>query len=148
MSPPAVEEENRPPFQFSLRALLIFTTYVAVLLSIGLMVPGLGILTAILLTPALLRTYFRSVQAAARGERLSGSEKAFNFIAGMAVALCIGVAWAVAIAVAAFAACLGSWNGRGQSAGLSAVLVLGGVIGLGFTIFLLWYFCIRPDRKE
>ena len=143
-APPA-PEESRVPFQFSLWALLIFTTYVAVLLSIGLMVPGLGIFLAILLTPALLRTYFRTVQAMARGEPPSGVEKLHFFVTGMGIAVVIGLAWVVALAVMCFAAL--SAGSRGGS-GPIIVFAAGGIGGLVVSLLALWEYCIRPVKKR
>ena len=53
-----------PPFQFGLSSLLLITTLAAVVMSVGVMVPGVGIALAIVATPALIRTYILTRRAA------------------------------------------------------------------------------------
>ena len=57
MSPPLSNRQSAAPFQFGLSSLLLITTLVAVIMSVSVMVPGIGILLAIISVPALVRTY-------------------------------------------------------------------------------------------
>ena len=44
--------EPSPPFQFGLSSLLLITTLAAVVMSVSVMVPGIGIALAVISTPA------------------------------------------------------------------------------------------------
>ena len=96
-----------PPFQFGISSLLLITTLVAVVMSVSVMVPGIGIALAVLATPALARTYVLSRRSRADGKPASAGEKVALFM------MCLGIATLIALATGAafFAACFVSFSG-------------------------------------
>jgi hypothetical protein len=90
--------------QFSLAALMLTVTFVAVLLGLFVQVRGLAIVLAVLAAPALIKTSLIGRRHKAAGEPLTPGGKALTLIA----ALCFLVAIAVATAGAFFLACLGT----------------------------------------
>jgi hypothetical protein len=130
--------ENRTKFQFTLASILLILTFAAVLMSIIVTVPGLGILLAILSVPALARTAYVSMYRGSRGRPLTIGEKAGIFIAWISLGLVVLVATGVAF----FVSCLAIFA-SGSSAGYGpgpAAVIIGVIVALLTAIFLLVYF--------
>ncbi|MCO6454564.1 MAG: hypothetical protein J5I93_04530 [Pirellulaceae bacterium] len=102
--PPAVTWPMRAEAArtFSLESLMLVVTLVAVCLSVGVWVPGLGILLAVLSTPALVRTVVVQLRRKAQGQPLSVGEKLTTFLASLGFVVLIGVALLITL----FFACL------------------------------------------
>jgi len=139
---------KRPPFQFSLRALFALTTGASVLLSIGVIVPWLGIVLTILLLPGVVRTFIRTAHSNARGQRYSRGIYfgLFLFDVGRGMFIVLG---AFAISFAAFlhgvdfARAFGLQGHEGMCGIIAAIV--GGMVTGGW---LVWYCWIRPDRDD
>ncbi len=109
------------PFQFGLSSLLLITTLVAVILSISVMVPGIGICLAIVSVPALVRTY-----VVVRGQRATRAKwcpirtrRCFSWRAS-----CTATLIAVATAAAFFVTCLRRsfrWLGMNFGGGMNSL---------------------------
>ena len=135
-----------PPFQFGLSSLLLITTLAAVIMSVSVMVPGVGILLAILATPALIRTYVLVRRSRADGKPAPTQEKFVLFIT------CLGISALIALGTGAafFVTCLvglaggaaasgGGW--RGLDTGMTVGMILGTFVGLIVLILFLvkWF---------
>ena len=77
---------------------------VAVLLGVALMSPGLGIVLAVALAPAFLRTCLVTARQRARGEPVSLTDKLGSFGASFAVTLGLAILTASIVVVAVVAA--------------------------------------------
>lgn len=120
-----------PPFQFGLSSLLLITTLAAVVMSVSVMVPGVGIALAVLATPALIRTYVLVRRSRAGDKPATMNEKVLLFMACLAIATLI----AMATGAAFFAACfLGFWGGSAAAGGgmdsVAVGLITGPILGL------------------
>jgi hypothetical protein len=96
------QSKDRAKFQFTLASIMLIVTFAAVLMSIYVMAPGLGIALFILSAPALVRTSVVAMQRGSRGKPLSFGEKAGIFLAWIGVVL----AALSAAAIGFFASCL------------------------------------------
>jgi hypothetical protein len=143
---------NSAPFQFGLSSMLLITTLVAVIMSVSVMVPGIGISLAIVSVPALVRTYVLVRRRREAGMPATSHDKAVLFV------MCLGIAVLISIATGAafFASCfagfivVSSASGGRMSAldsGLMAGGILGTICGLALLIFLLVkWFRYPPDK--
>jgi hypothetical protein len=128
------------PFQFGISSLLLVTTLLAVICSITVMVPGLGIVLAILAVPALVRTCVVASRRAARGEPTPVGKKTSIFLLTMAVIVTV----IVAVGGAFFFTCMttfviGSAAGRNSdTVAVAAILgvALGSVAAIVVSIFI------------
>jgi hypothetical protein len=154
--PPPVPSQS-PPFQFGLSSLLLITTLAAVVMSVSVMLPGLGIALAVISVPALVRTYVLVRGSRADGKPASAQEKVVLFLT------CLGIAAIIAIVTGAafFVTCLVGFIGTSAASGgvpssLDKSLTIGVVLGAGVGIPLLvvllrwWFrqaggFAKRPD---
>ena len=113
----AVPWEHRAAYQFSLATMMLTITLVAVLLGVFLMSPGIGILLAVVVAPAFLRTCIVMARRKARGQPVSLADKLGSFAASFAFSLgfvvFVGLAGAVAVVAAFFVIC---WAALGTSA--------------------------------
>jgi hypothetical protein len=113
------------PFQFGLSSMLLITTLVAVIMSVSVMVPGIGIALAVVSVPALLRTYVLIRRKREKGETVTNQDKAVLFV------LCLGIAVTIAIATGAafLVPCLVSTFAGGAIGNSENGLVVGAMIG-------------------
>jgi hypothetical protein len=139
-------------FQFSLSTLMLTVTVVAVLLGAFVMLPGFGIILAILVTPAWLRTCVIASRKEARGRPMSTHQKLEFFAASAGVVMSAGIA-----AVGAFfatcltgvfsgtVASLGGQGYEGLGRGMNAGMVLGIIVGACVLVWRLRHFWVRKD---
>ncbi len=135
--PPPVPGVSRAPLQFTLASLMLGVTLIAVALGLFGLEPGLGIGFAFLALPAAIRaSSVARRRSQSRGTALTWGEKIGLVCTSLLVVLCIGVAAYAAF----FALCLAGFFGgaavaqavgeRGQYAGLSAGIIVGGLCGI------------------
>jgi hypothetical protein len=125
--------------QFSLASLFLITTLVAVCLGVFLLVPGLGILLALVTAPALARTMFASYRQKQAGVASTTGQKIGTFALSFLLVFAIG--WAGMIAF--FCVCLGTGLagmalGGGDEWAIGAAVTAGGLVALALSIWLLW----------
>lgn len=143
---PVVIFERRAAYQFSLASLMLIVTLFAVLLGVFRMALGLGIVLAILVTPALVRTCMIAARSRAGGRPMSVGRKV-SFFAGTLGLLAI---MAVAVSAAFVATCfplgfLAAANALGPGGKVNPGLfvlawVLGVAVGLGVLYVLFRLF--------
>ncbi len=131
-----------PPFQFGLSSLLLITTLAAVVMSVSVMVPGLGIALAVISAPALIRTYVVVRNSREEGGVASIQEKIVLFL----VCLCVSGLIALATGAAFFVTCfVGFWGSSAVAGGglgsLGLGFLVGGLLGMaaGVTVFILLF---------
>jgi len=145
---PSVGSEQRAACQFSLASLMLIVTLFAVLLGVFRMAFGLGIVLAILVTPALVRTCMIAARSRAGGRPMSAGRKVSFFAGTLGLVAIIAVAVSVAFVATCFpigfaAALEANW---GPNARFSPALffglawVLGIAAALVVLCFLLWLF--------
>jgi len=84
---------NAPaPFQFGLSSLLLITTFAAVIMSVSVTAPPVGIFLAVVSLPALLRTYLHFRRQYEEGKPVSNWERAVRFLLHLGVGALIGLA--------------------------------------------------------
>ena len=132
-----------PPFQFGLSSLLLITTLGAVIMSVGVMVPGIGILLAVISTPALIRTYVLVRRSRADGKPASTQEKFVLFVTCLGIAALIAVATGVAFFVTCFVGFFASLE-RGMTVGM----ILGTIGGLIVAILLIRFWFKQTGLSE
>lgn len=130
--------EPRAAYQFGISTLLLIMTLFAVLCGVLSMSPGLGVVLAIVATPALVRTGITAVRRKVRGRPMTVPEKLGAFAGSLGVVVIIGVGAGVAFYATCWAGFFGGaatislWD-RGYTAlfvGLIIGVVLGGIVGL------------------
>jgi hypothetical protein len=89
-APPRPTGENAGA-QFSLASLFLVMTLVAVCLGVFMLAPGLGILFAIVATPALVRTTFTASYYKQAGAPLSPAWRIRAFVVSLFIMLAVGV---------------------------------------------------------
>ncbi len=157
VSAASVSLDTRPlRFQYSLGSILMLTTLVAVLLSIGTMNWGLALVLAIFAFPALLRTSVTAAWRRSSGYPMAPGEKTTLFftsmLGGVLVATAVAatffgtcfVGFLAGAAVANTAGIRGNYDDLGL--GLSVGMVVGGIAGL-VTLFFVGRFALRTGRK-
>jgi len=111
--------EHRAAYQFSLATMMLTIALVAVLLGVFLISPGIGILLAVAVTPAFLRTCIVMARRKARGQPVSLADKlgsfAVSFAASVGLAVFVAGVVVVAVFVAFFMIC---WAVLASGAGL------------------------------
>ncbi len=130
--------------------MLLITTLVAVIMSVGVMVPGIGIALAMASVPALLRTYVLVRRRREAGMPVTNQDKAVLFV------LCLGIAVLIAIAtgaaffvpcfVSAFAGAATNSNG-GLMLGSMIGIIAGLIASLTVLIYLLRKWLRNPTNK-
>lgn len=146
--PPRLEPPAGP-FQYGLSSLFLITTLGAILCSIFVMAPGLGIAVAILATPALIWTIVAAERRGRHGEPMSAGRKTATFVLVLlsifgGIVLVIG-----AFLMAMFATCMMADGSHlaGPDAALGLSLVLGGIAALFVGIGYIWVIRHRMRRK-
>jgi len=106
---PGIYYHRRAAFQFSLATVMLLITLAAVLLGLFRMSPGLGMLVAVLVAPALIRTLIESAERQALGRPMTPADKASMFASTVGLTIAMGVAVIVvgglALATAVFVIC-------------------------------------------
>ena len=100
---PVVTAETVPERTFGLSSLFMVMTLIAVCLGVGVANPGLGVIAAIVISPALVRTWIASSRRKAAGRQQTTGEKVGEFVLSTAIAF----ATVMAVGVAALMAFLG-----------------------------------------
>jgi hypothetical protein len=120
--PPPMEPARRT---FGLSSLMLVIALVAVCLGVYREVPGLGILLAILVTPALVRTSVVATRRKAGGRPMPPLDKVGVFAGTLAAVVVIGVSAIAAFAITCFPIGLAAFSmGRnGGVLGVTAFLV-------------------------
>ena len=127
------------PFQFGIASLLLITALVAVIMSVSVMVPGIGIALAMASVPALLRTYVLVRRKRENGEPVTNQDKAVLFVACLGVAVLIAIATGAAFFVPCFVSAIAcSAIGDGNN-GLVVGGMIGAIAGLVTSLTLLVY---------
>jgi hypothetical protein len=118
----------------------------ALLVCVGLMLeqPGVGILLAIVATPALVRTAVVEMRQREQGKPMTAGHRILAFVSSIGVVATVGVAAVVTFYVTCLAVCFGGSamlgiNERNAAdAGIFASIAAGVVVALALAIFLLW----------
>lgn len=138
--------EPRAAYQFGISTLLLIMTLLAVLCGVLSMSPGLGVVLAIVATPALVRVGMTAVRRKVRGRPMTVPEKlgAFAGSVGVVVMICLAagaafVATCFPVGLAAFDAADELLPGRGKFAVLvwPVFPVVLGILAAGFVGYLL-----------
>ena len=130
----------RGPATYSLSTLFLFVTLACVCFALIAASPGLGIPVAVLVAPALVRTFVIARVQQSRGIKPSAEKKVGDFFLSLAIMLLIVVAAGFAFCAAFFVVCLTSLNSRGASENSIVIFSLcAGVVGAlaaGILIFV------------
>lgn len=141
-SPQLIHESKYRAGQFSIATLMLVTTLVAVCLGVGMLAPGLGILLAIVATPALVRTVVADSRTKAAGWPFTMTKKIETFIVSLFLAGAVGMAGVVAfmgactVGLMASGAFVSSSGPSGDAFGVA--LFLGAVAAIGVMGWLFW----------
>jgi hypothetical protein len=132
---------------FSLSSLFLVMTLVAVGAGVFAAAPGLGILFAIVATPALARTIVVTSRQKTRGIVTTPGQKAGAFLGSIGIVLLVFLSIGVALFTACWTACAGgAVMSAGSQNAVIAGAVAGGIAGLtlsGWVLWLIW----RKRRK-
>jgi hypothetical protein len=136
------------PFQFGLSSLLLLTTYAAIVMSIAVMVPIIGIALAIMSVPALIRAYIVVRAYRKTGYALTHREKVRLFFAGLAVAYVIFLLSGIATVFVGLPIALFLSEMIGSSARRELVFgYVGAAVGVAVLVYLLrLWFKFPADR--
>lgn len=105
LAPPPPPEPLR--MTFSISGLLTVTTLAALCLGVGLIWPGLGIGLAIVILPALVRTWV--ITAGARSVQPKPEERLAALMSSLAISFVTIVAVSIAAIVAFYGSCFAAW---------------------------------------
>lgn len=150
---PASAPRSLGPWQYSLQSLLLVITLVAVFLGLIVMEPGLAIIAAIFVAPAVVHVLVARHRERTRGKPATMGDKAVTFALSTAAALVSLALGGAAFGAAIFASCIvearvlaprmpaGSQNLVAFS--LLGISILVAVMTAGFVYWLL-----RPRRAN
>ena len=136
----------RRPFQYGLSSILLVITFAAILCSLIKMNPGLGILVAILTTPAMLRTVLVAFRQRQSGEPMTGGDKANIFFLTMAMSLGVIVAACGAFCVTFFLTCATSLVGKSKGDPFVMSFAVGGIAAIIVAVFISLVFWRAGQR--
>ncbi len=139
---PSAVLQSRGAYQFGLSTLMLTVTLFAVLCGVFKMAPGLGVVLAIVVTPALVRTGMAAARKKECGQPMTPSEKVGAFAGSVGVVSVIGIAAGVAF----YTTC---WVGFFGGAAVSSLwseqygpigwgLMTGGVLGLIVGVYVAY----------
>ncbi|MBI3468399.1 MAG: hypothetical protein HY000_35810 [Planctomycetes bacterium] len=128
---------------FGLSSLMLMIALIAVCLGVMREVPGLGIVLALLLTPAAVRTAIASSRRERRGQPMTAMERILAFASSLGVVIVTGVASAAAYSGLCFA---GVFIGAGVRHGSYEGPIWGSIIGGGIGLLLAIYVFYRLAR--
>lgn len=123
---------------FSLSSLFLVMTLVAVCAGVFAAAPGLGIIFAVLATPALVRTIFITAKQKSRGTAVTPGQKIVRFLGSIGVVLLVFLSIGVALLTACLTACAGYELDPNKGTFIFPSMVIGGVVGLPLAGWLLW----------
>jgi hypothetical protein len=142
-APPRPTGENAAA-QFSLASLFLVMTLVAVCLGVFMLAPGLGILLAVVATPALVRTTFTASYYKQVGAPLTPAWKIRAFLVSLFIMLAVGVATFVAFQVVCWT---GALLTQGQDPWPNALV--GALVGLLVALpVMIWLLVWTWPSKE
>ena len=118
--------------QFSLDTLMLLITLSAVLLGAFVAAPGLGILLAIVVAPALLRTFTIGVRRKKRGGKLTTGEKVAGFIGSFGLMAAIGLVGCTTFVIICFGGVMATCAvaAADQQLGRQNLEVVGFIVGV------------------
>lgn len=135
-----MSQQAQKPQQFSIATLLLVTTLIAVCLALFRVSPLLGVLSLVLILPALLRTTLLALREQRFGGRMTGAEKVAVFFGSLVVVLMCLIATLAAATVVFLAGLLGASAtvplGDGPVSAIAFLGFLASVIAGGCTA---WY---------
>jgi hypothetical protein len=126
---------------FGLSSVMLIIALIAVCLGVIRVAPGVGVVLAILATPAAVRTAIASSRREAKGLPMAGGERLWAFAGSLGVIIVTGVASAAAFSGLCFggvflgAAKSGPGNPYG---GLAVGMFVGGGVGVLVAIFVFY----------
>ncbi len=152
--PPTVYERNAV-FQFSFASLLVTIALFAVLVAIFRLAPGLGILLAIIIAPAWIRTCLTVMRRQSlQPQTLAWGEKSAIFAVSVAIIVGIGATIVAAIvgAFASFCGVVALGAGGADGGGIAVIalivaLVSFGVVASLVTVFIFAWKTSRARRR-
>lgn len=146
--------EAQPPvtshFTFGIASLLLLTTLVSVVMAIFVAAPGLGIILAILATPALIRTGMVLSARKELGRITDHGTKISLFLGSLGVTLVIVFTTVSICCVAACASCLATFSvsGGGAESLLIPVMAISTLSTGGGVIWLFSYWIHRRWKRD
>ncbi|HVX09657.1 MAG TPA: hypothetical protein VHC22_00510 [Pirellulales bacterium] len=129
---------------FSLSSLFLVITLAAVTAGAFAAAPGLGIVFAVVATPALIRAIVVTSRRKTRGVASTRGQKVVTFLGSVGMVLLILSTVAISLTIALFLACTGGLIGMvasNFSGGDKSFMVgaaVGGTIGLAGTFGMVW----------
>jgi hypothetical protein len=102
-----VEPSSASDSAFSLQTLMLTITLIGVCLGVMTFAPGLGVLLAILVAPAMVRTLCVASRRRRSGAEISGGDKATVFMASLGAVITAMVAASAVFAGTCIATCFG-----------------------------------------
>lgn len=115
---------------FRLSSLMLTITALAVVLSVGVYAPGLGIVLAVIVTPAFVRTAVAGWQRRRLGVPMSTGEKMLAFLCSGLLVATIGLAGCCAFYLSCWVG-FGGANIVGEGTDMRALNSLDGSLGIG-----------------
>ena len=140
----ATAYERHAAFQFSFASLLVTIALIAVLLGVFRLAPGLGVLLAIIVAPAWIRTCITVTFKQSRQGAVTFGQKAGVFATSLAIVIGIGV-MLIAAVVGAFAVFCSVVSAGGQYDFSGAGMV---VAAVSFGILLVTGLIFWASRKH
>jgi hypothetical protein len=134
------EGDDGRRLRFGVSAILLSITLAAILCSIFAMNPGLGILAAVLLVPALLRTLVVASRREKTGKPMSAGRKALTFSTSVLLGVTALAAGGAAAFATFFLSCVVALSGRTRNldANLNSAAILSGVVGVLVAVAVGW----------
>jgi hypothetical protein len=140
------------PFQYGLSSLFLIVTLGVILGSVFVMQPGLGIVAAILATPALLWTIVAAMRQGRRGEPMSPERRVSTFILALSTIVGGIIVTGGAFFIAMMGTCLVVVTDPFHDASMVLPQVIGGCVAVavaGVFVWVVWKYLHRKpgDRK-
>ena len=146
--PQTTPTTEHPAVQFGLASLMLTITLISVCLGVMSMAPGLGILFAIFVTPAFVRTVMAAGRRRMTGQSMDVGEKLLAFAGSVGVVTIIGVAAGAAFYATCWVGFVGGMV-AGTAAGAKGYDPIGwGLLtGVGIGIVIGIYVAYRVARR-
>jgi hypothetical protein len=146
--PPRLEPPAGP-FQYGLSSLFLIITLGAILCSIAVMEPGLGIAAAILATPALIWTIVAAARRGNRGQPMSAEKKINTFVLALLAFAGGAVVVIGAFVMAMIGSCMAINGDRIDGGNETIPIVIGGLVAVavaGVLVRVVWKHLHRKNR--
>ena len=146
--------ERHATFQFGIASLLLTTAMLAVMLGVFRILPGLGVVLAIIIAPAWIATCIAVLRRqSSQTQPLAFGEKTAIFAVSVAIIVGIGVTVIAAIVGAIASFCGIRALGRGgpsANSGVIALIVAAGAFGVIAAIVANLFYCLKasPARRR